>query len=382
MIEGSPAQQTQGPTPEQKPSQSQTPPGSDPCNEPKPPQPEPPKGEQPCPPEPEQPCPPKPPVDDWDPRCPDPLPDPCKEPPKDQAELPDCGVAPADDPTAQLSNLRTQLEKEQNEIEQLEQKKTSIADLTERIQSLQKVVDALKTVGDGYREFYQTTEVQRKEVECFIPTVRCQLKLSDKETECITRAIAAVQARVDKAVNDYRAQRARVQAHEAAYARAEWRLKDARLIHDFLKTGLQDAVRKRRDDLTKLKALADPKKNRCEVEFLLREMQAIISSERTPPENSISCYPPRDPSFWSGLTLGTYIDCWPSESYEKGYGKAVVRLNQAEYVEKCRKSGLEAARKRLTELEKAAKEATEKRREWILKELKEQRCCGGNGNCA
>jgi hypothetical protein len=247
--------------------------------------------------------------------------------------------------------------------------KTSITDLTQRIQALQKAVDGQGALTSGYREFYRTTQVLRSEIDCFIPTVRCQLTLNEADRACIRKVVDQVETKVRKARKDYEDQRKRVSRYDRQYQRAAWELANAKALFEFFKSGLTDQVKKKRDDMSKLKQLADPAKNNCEVEFYLREMESLLPPMYPP--DSAACYPPND------LNLGTYLNCWAPECYQVAYDRALVDFNNAEYAEKCRKSLLDAANKRLGDLEKAAKEAVDKRREWILAGLKAEQCCAG-----
>jgi hypothetical protein len=286
------------------------------------------------------------------------------------------GTAPAGDscqgPEAgntaeQLAALQNRLNQEQQQAEQLERVKTSITDLTQRIQALQKAVDGQGALTAGYREFYRTTQVLRSEIECLIPTVRCQLTLSDPAKACIQKVVNQVNARVTEARVAYEDQRKRVSRYERQHKRAAWELANAKAMFEFFKSGLTDQIKKKRDDLSKLRQLADPAKDNCEVEFFLREMESLLPPKYPP--DSAACYPPND------LNLGTYLNCWAPDCYQGAYDRAFVEFNNAEYAEKCRKSLLDAATKRLADLEKAAKEAVDKRREWILAGLKAEKCC-------
>ena len=102
-----------------------------------------------------------------------------------------------------------------------------------------------------------------------IPTVRCQLELSDKQKQCICDAIKAVDTRVNTARSASDAANQEVDAAEKACKRAVDKLAWIKQWYEFLKTGLQAQVSKQRDDLKTLKGLSDPAKNQCEVWFYL-----------------------------------------------------------------------------------------------------------------
>jgi hypothetical protein len=281
------------------------------------------------------------------------------------------GAAPAAaDPAAHLAALKARLEDGQQELQRLEPLKSSLADLAQRIQALEKAVDGQAAATSAYKEFYRTTAVARNEIKGFIPTVRCQLELTDKQKACICKVIEGVDARVAKARRDSAAQNASVDRLEARHKRAVAILEWIRKWYEFLKGGLQQQVARQRDDLKALKALADPAKDQCEVYFHLYEMERLIDSKHG---GKNACWQP-------DLTIGTFLDCWPWECYSSVWNKAIVEFNEAEAAEKMAKSELEQARKRAADLEKIAKEADAKRREWILKEIKAE-CCGPLSKC-
>jgi hypothetical protein len=365
----------------------------DPCGEPSKPDPRP---RDPCadpgPPHDTPPCPPvetscpKPPCPCSDPPGrPCPPPDPCDEVaegdpnPKDQAAqaapttTTDGSSAPPADPVAaQLKALRDKLEAEQEEVQKLEPLKTSMADLVQRIQTLEKTVDEKATAEEAYKDFYNATEIARNDVECFIPTVRCQLTLTDDQKKCICKAIAVVDQKVGAAARASRLANIAVQRWERKYKAAADDLAWARKWFDFLKTGLQQQVAKQRDDLKALKQLADPKKDQCETWFYLYELERLLKSETDKP----------DACWQADIWISTFIDCWRwDDCYKNAWNKAIVTFNEAEANEKLTKSQLEQAKKRATDLEKVAKEYEGKRREWILKEIKAAKCCGPFTNC-
>jgi hypothetical protein len=81
------------------------------------------------------------------------------------------------------------------------------------------------------------------------------------------------------------------------------------------------------------------------------------------------------------LWVGTFLDCWPWENYQKTWNRVLVEFNTADAEDKVMKSKLDSARKLAADLDKAAGEAVNKRREWILKEIKTRDCCGPQSKC-
>jgi hypothetical protein len=354
----------------------------DPCDDPS----SGPRPTLPCPDTKPRPCPepkpcPEPPK--W--KCPPPKPDPCAQdddcdekedddappPPKGDCCKPPEACAPSD----QLPALQQLLQQEQRQVEQLERVKTSITDLTARIQGLQTVMDGQEALFTAHRDFYRGIEVFRSEVECFIPTVRCQFKLTPEETQCLDEEIAKVDGQIAQAKTDYEDQQKRVDRYQAKWQRAAWELAYAKKRFDFFTTDLKDQIGKKKDDIGTLKPLADPTKNRCEAEFYLREMEELLRTKYCGDDVGPCCYPPSEPS------IGTFLDCWSDKCFATAYNRAVVYFNNTEWVEKCRKTLLDAANTRLTELETAWKTAVEKRRETILAGIRSRPCCA-NGNRA
>jgi hypothetical protein len=279
-------------------------------------------------------------------------------------------------PADHLSELKRKLEEQLAQLQELEPLKTSTADLTQRIAALEKAMEAQPAASSAYKEFYRATEVLRSEIQCFIPTVRCQLdQIKDKHRKCICEAIAAVDARVRKANRDSARANRIARDLEAKWKHATLTLEWATKWYTFLKTGLQKHVTDLATDLKALKALADPKKDQCEVWFFLYELEAALESKRTKDDTTGAvCWKP-------DLNVATFLDCWRWECYEQAWNWIVVVFNTAEADEKLLKSQLDQARKRATELEKAAKDAQSKRREWILKEIKARECCGPTSRC-
>lgn len=389
--------------------QPDPPPKKDPCDDPKPPDPKPPET-PPCPPK-EDPCPPKKPCPE-PPKRPCPPPDPCPPPPDDTKEpcddkkpdapgdpsqqTPSQGdkptatgsgtsatgstaagatSAPASGPAAHLAALKLKLDDEQAQLQKLEPLKTSISDLTQRIASLEKAVEGQAAAATTYKDFYRTTEVTLHEITCFIPTVRCQLELKDKQKKCICDAIQKVDTRVNKAKSDSATANKAVEDLEKKSKQATLVLEWAKKWYEFLKSSLQQQVTKQRDELKALKQLADPSKDQCEVWFYLYEMERVMKSGRD--EKDI-----KGEACWNlDLSVGTFLDCWGWECYQNAWNWVVVEFNTAEADDKLVKSHLEQAKKRAADLDKISKEAESKRREWILKEIKAMECCGPTSKC-
>lgn len=358
--------------------QPDPPPQKDPCDDPKPPD-----QKTPCPP-PEKPCPPAHDCPD-PPKRPCPPPDPCAD--EDEGDTTPAGdptqqssspatqtgdsSAPPATPAAQLAALRKKQESGQKELQKLEPLKISLADLVQRIASLEKTVESQSSAASAYKEFYRVTEVARNEIDCFIPTVRCQLDLSDKQKKCICEAIEAVDVRVNKAKSDSAAASTELENQERKYKRAADDLAWETKWYEFLKTGLHQQITKQRDDLKALKQLADPSKDECEVWFYLYEMERLIKSS----------YGTEDACWKLDLSIGSFLDCWSLDCYEKAWNRAVVAFNDADAAEKLVKSVLEQAKKLAADLDKISKDAESKRREWILKEVKTKDCCGPMAKC-
>jgi hypothetical protein len=338
-------------------------PGETPCPEPKP-----------CPPQPKRPCPP-------------PTSDTCDAPAPaaddaTAATSPEAGETdtngesartPASTPAEQLNELRRIAEREERELQKFEPLKAKLSDVTARIASLEKLIDGQAKTTADYTDFYRAIELLRSALDCSIPTIRCQLTLTDKQKQCIRKAIATVDARVKRA-------RSASDAHNADVARLDQRQKKldgdlawAKKWKEFFETTLQTQIAAQRDDLKALQALADPSKDQCEVWFYLSEMEALLRSARTNGDGE-ACY--RD-----DLNVATFLDCWSVKCYTTAYQYWIVAFNNAESASKVGQIELDEAKKRADELDKAADEAESKRRDWVLKELKAQDCCGPSSKC-
>lgn len=301
--------------------------------------------------------------------CPEPAAPPTPQTPQPPPQQPPTSVTPAQ----QLEALRQALVSGQREMLKFEPLKTSIADLVLRIQSLEKAVAAQPDASAAYIDFYRAVERYRSEIECGIPTVRCQLELNDKQIACIRKAIDAVDARVKKALADRAAQDADVKARQARQPQLDADLAWAKRWHDFFNAGLQARVSAQRDDLKALSLLADPAKDQCEVWFYLSEMEAMLRSARTAQDSS-GCYD-------EALNLATFLDCWPPKCYTAAYQHWIVAFNDAESAQKIGLTELAEAIRHAADLAVLADEAVAKRRDWILKEIKAQDCCGPMSKC-
>lgn len=311
---------------------------------------------------PESPCP--------EPKCPDPVeppPQPPCEPPK-PAPCP-----PPQTPAQQLDALRRALDAGQREMLKFEPLKTSLEDMVERIKALETALAAQPDATAAYTEFFRAVERYRSEIECGIPTVRCQLDLNDKQIACIRKAIETVDARVKKAQIDSQAQDADVKTRREKQAGLDADLAWARRWHAFFRAGLQEQITRQRDDLKALNLLTDPSKDQCEVWFYLSEMEAMLRSCRTD-QNSTACYD-------EALNIATFLDCWPPKCYTAAYQHWIVAFNDAESAQKIGATELEQAEKHAAALAVLALEALAGRREWILKEIKAQDCCGPTCKC-
>jgi hypothetical protein len=273
----------------------------------------------------------------------------------------------------QLEALRKVAETEQKELQKYAPLQAKLTDDTARITSIEKMIDAQAAMSSTYVDFYRSIDVFKSSLECSIQTIRCQLELTEKQKQCIRKAMATVDARVKRA-------RARSDAHNAEVARLEKRQKKldddlawAKKWMAFFQTSLQPQVNGQRDDLKKLLTLADPSKDQCEVWFYLCEMELLVKSARTDDEGA-ACY--RDK-----LNITTFLDCWSPKCYMAAFQYWVVTFNAADSAQKVGAIELAEAQKRATDLAAAATDAETKRRDWILKEIKAQDCCGPLSKC-
>lgn len=304
-----------------------------------------------------------------EPTCPEPVAQPVHESVPEPTPTPPPHMTPAQ----QLEALRNALESGQREMLKFEPLKTSIADLTERILSLEQAVAAQPDASAAYTEFYRAVERDRSDLKCGIPTVRCHLDLNDRQVACIRNAIETIDTRVKKAKSDRDAQDADVKARKLKQLQLDADLAWAKRWHDFFTTGLQEQVTRQRDDLKALNLLADPSKDQCEVWFYLSEMEAMLRSARTE-QDSTGCYD-------EDLNIATFLDCWPPKCYTAAYQHWMVAFNDAEGAQKIGAIALAEAIRHAADLAALADEADAKRREWILKELKAQDCCGPMSKC-
>ena len=279
-------------------------------------------------------------------------------------ELPAGGSNPA----TQLGALRAQLTAEQRQADQIERVKASIEDLTTRIGELQKVIDARATRGKDFEEFYRGAQVTASEARCAIPTIRCQHDLRKPQMDCITAAIAGVDAVIAAAKAQLDTQRGLVDRAEARMIRAQWNADWTQRHFEFLDSKLKERVQKHLDDLAALQPLADPAGDRCVAEFYLREMETLLES----------CYGTNGSNCcWvlDKMTVGSFVDCWSEQCYADMYNQAVVENNNAAWSLKCRTALYESAQTRLEEYQKAYDELLPKRRDLILAALKDSDCC-------
>lgn len=255
----------------------------------------------------------------------------------------------------------------------LEPLKTSIGDLTARIASLEKAIAAQPAANTAYGDFFKAIERYRSEIDCSVPTVRCQLEMTEKTKACVRNAIAVIDVRVKKAIADRDAKAAEVAQRQAQQVVLEANLAWARRWNDFFSTGLQKQVTKLRDDLKGLNLLADPSKDPCEVWFYLSEMEAILKSNRNG-EDGAACYV-------EDINIATFLDCWSPKCYAAAAQYWIVQFNDADAASTTGKAELTAQTARAAELDKAAADAIANRRTAILAEIKAQDCCGPMSKC-
>jgi hypothetical protein len=282
-------------------------------------------------------------------------------------------TAPLTPAQQQLEMLRAQLEAGQKERLKFDPLKNRLTDLKDRIASLEKAVAAQPAASTAYTAFYNAIERYRSEIDCSIPTVRCQLELSDKTKTCVRNAIATIDARVKKAQADRDAKNAEVTQRQAQQEVLDANMAWAKKWNDFFTTGLQVQITKQRDDLKALNVLADPSKDQCEVWFYLTEMEAILKSGRTEDEGA-ACYV-------EDLNIATFLDCWSPKCFATASQYWIVAFNDADAAAKAGRAELATQTARAAELEKAAADALAKRRDSILKEIKAQDCCGPMSKC-
>jgi hypothetical protein len=266
-----------------------------------------------------------------------------------------------------------QFEAGQQEMLKFDPLKNRLTDLTTRIASLEKSIAAQPAASTAYTKFYNDIEICRSSTDCSIPTVRCQLELSEKTKTCVRNAIAEVDTRVKKAQADRDAKKAEVAQRQAQQEVLDANLAWAKKWNDFFTTGLQAQIAKLRDDLKALKLLADPAKDQCEVWFYLTEIEAILKSARTG-EDGAACYV-------EDLNIATFLDCWSPKCFATASQYWIVAFNEADAAAKAGKVELATQTARATELEKTATDALASRRDSILKEIKAQDCCGPLSKC-
>ena len=281
------------------------------------------------------------------------------------------GGTNGESPAAHLAALRKEFEEGQKKLQELEPLKSAVADIEQRILAFEKAVDDQSTLEATYKAFYKDAQTQLAEIDCSIPTLRCQIEISDKAKKCVCDAIALVDAKVAKAKKDRDDQVKLVEEREKAARRTTRELDWAKKWHDFLKKGLQEQVGKQRELLKTIKGKVTPKTDPCEAYFYVYELERLTKSLY---DTKMACWVD---TIW----LATYIDCWPWENYKKAWNRALVAYNKADAADKLAKGQLEQAKKLLVELEKLVTESSTKRQEWILKEIKAADCCGPKSNC-
>lgn len=269
-------------------------------------------------------------------------------------------------PAQQLDTLRLALAADQRKILEFEPLKTSIADLVERIATLEAAVAVQAGATAEYVEFYRAVERYGSEIACGIATVRTQLKLSDKQVACIEDAIDAVDTRLRDALDKRAAQDADVKTRTAAQQQLDADLDRARRWRDFLATGLAARVNAQRDDLKALSLLADPATDPCNAWFYVTEMDAMLQSARA--SDGTGCYD-------EALNLATFLECWTPASYDAASAHWIVAFNDAERAQKIGMVELAEATRYAADLAVLADTALAGRRDAILKEIKAQACC-------
>ena len=342
-------------------------PPKEPCEDPKPSDCKPPcPPPEDCPPKKPCPCPPK--FDPPDP-CAELPPVPPEEEPDDRPEPPpsddDCG--PVSKPTDQLAQLQARLLKSQKVLRGLEPAKLEVDDLAARIDKLKALVGEQAQKEADYKAFYRSIEVARSEIDCFIPTVRCQLELKEHQKRCVCKAIDKVDERIARAKRE--AERARVIARHAerAHTQATAKLAWAKTNYDFVTTDLQTRMTALKTELAELKGKVDPSKDQCQAYFYLYELERLI-------KNCGGCWDP-------DLNVGAFVDCWYPDCYAENSHRTLAAFNDAEADEKLKASELKQATTLAETLEKAAADAETARRTDILNEIAAHGCCGPDAKC-
>ena len=308
-------------------------------------------------------------------------PDPCAElppvPPEEEPEYEpepppdgddDCG--PASKPTDQLARLQSRLLTSQKTLRGLEPVKQEVEDLEARIKALQELVTQQTQKEADYKAFYRSIEVARSEIDCFIPTVRCQLELKEHQKRCVCNAIEKVDGRIAKAKRE--AWRARLiarhaeRAHAEAVAKLDW----AKTNHEFVTKGLQERMTALKAELAELKGKVDPSKDQCQAYFYLYELERLIKV----------CGGP-NPCWQPDINVGTFVDCWHPECYAKSSHRTLAAFNDAEADEKLKASQKAQATALADALEAAVAAAEKSRPADILNEIEAAGCCGPDAKC-
>jgi hypothetical protein len=277
----------------------------------------------------------------------------------------DCG--PASKPTDQLARLQSRLVKSQKALRGLEPVKQEVDDLETRITALQDLISQQAQKETDYKAFYRAVEVARSEVDCFIPTVRCQLELKEHQKRCVCKAIDKVDGRIAKAKRE--AGRARLVARHAerAHAEATAKLEWAKTNHEFVTKGLEEHVTALKAELAELKGKVDPSKDQCQAYFYLYELERLIKA-------CGECWDPE-------LNVGTFVGCWPPECHAANSHRTLAAFNDAEADEKLKASQKAQATALAEKLEAAVAAAAKARRTDILNEIDAAGCCGPDAKC-
>jgi hypothetical protein len=312
----------------------------------------------PCPPDFEPPdwCEELPPVPE---DCPEPTPEPTPTPTDDDP----CG--PSRKPTEQLADLRARLVASRKTLQSLAPAQLEADDLKTRIEELEARVANQPTKDSEYKAFYRATEVLKSEIECFIPTVRCQLELKDYQKKCVCAAIERVDKRIAR--NRREAWAAEIKARHAdrAFKEADAKLKWAKENFEFLETGLKARVEAVRDELVDLKGKVNPNDDQCIAYFYLYELDRLIQVCKDD-----------GPCWKADIGVGTFIECWDPECFAKAHNRMLAAFNDAEADQKIKESALTNATQLAKDLKEAADASVKSRRADILAEIAAHDCCG------
>jgi hypothetical protein len=277
-------------------------------------------------------------------------------------------------PAVLLTQMQAALDKGEKELQKFGPLQASLADLTARIASLQTAIAGEDAAAAAYTDFYRLLEIFRSEVDCFIPTVRCQLDLSETKKKCIRKAIECIDGQIRHAQENRDRHYAELAQKQALQVQLDADVAWATQWNEFFATGLQAQAAAQRDAIAALKLLADPSQDACEVWFYLGEMEALLRSARIGTDNDAVCYT-------DVQTIGTFLDCWSPTCYTTASQQWLVAFNDAEAAAAAGASEVAVALQQATELDATVANLVANRTAAILQELKTRKCCEPASKC-